>query len=327
MAVCTGITQVPEKNGLLKVTIDNDVEAFWFYDYSDAMQYLNQEVIVDYRKDILDGNMQTFIKTFTIPTVVNVLSKTDNIKLYCDQTDNFSNISFTEIQPNESRTGCIFYCVKQEYKCSTKSTWMEILIRDKLMRCATLRIFDYSNVSAQLAGKYAVAELTRNQYGFQSELVAPVNNGECPVNPEISIAKQFIMNYFGDDATALSYIAATKVLDFLETDIDYEVGYGLVRLAIELSFVDSMKNVSKDVDLKSIGEALLCKRGYKTRSSSLSATVNNVFIAQNYRWDNRTMVLVLLDTQNETRLAERSILDGIVGMVSTIITARKGLPD
>ena len=53
MAVCTGITQVPEKNGLLKVTIDNDVEAFWFYDYSDAMQYLNQEVIVDYRKDIL----------------------------------------------------------------------------------------------------------------------------------------------------------------------------------------------------------------------------------------------------------------------------------
>lgn len=325
MAVCTSITQVAGKNDLLLVNIDNDVQAYWFYDYAKAQEFINKDVIVEYREDILDGNMRTFVRTFTVPTIVNTLDKKDNIKLFCDQTDNFSNFSFTEIQTGESKPACIFYCVKQEFKASDKSHWMELIIRDKLMRCAVLRIFDYDNIHSELAGHYAVAELSRNSFGFNTSMVAPVNKGECPVNPEISIARQYIMNYFSDDKTALEYINATKVLDCLEDAIDYEVGYGLVRLATELSFVDSMQNVSKDLDLRAIGEALLCKRGYMTRTSALSPIINNVFIAQNYRWEHRTTVLVLLDTMNETRIAEHSILDGIVDMVSTILEARKGI--
>ena len=64
MSVCTSIEKVATDDGssLLKVTVDNSVTAFWFYDYSAALQYLNKDVIVDYRQDIYKGNLTTIIK-------------------------------------------------------------------------------------------------------------------------------------------------------------------------------------------------------------------------------------------------------------------------
>ena len=40
MSVCTSIEKVATDDGssLLKVTVDNSVTAFWFYDYSAALQ-------------------------------------------------------------------------------------------------------------------------------------------------------------------------------------------------------------------------------------------------------------------------------------------------
>lgn len=327
MSICTSITKIntlSDGTDVLNVTIDNDVQAFWFYEYAKALEYVNKEVIVEYRKDVYNGQLCTFIATFTVPTKINTLEKKDNIRLYCDQVDNNSNLVFEEVEIGETKMGCIVYCISQEYKSSPNAVWMELLIRDKRMHVAKLRLFDYENKNVVLEGQYVMTSLSRNQYGFQSEMIKPVT-GEVGPNPEIDIAKQFIMNYFADDEVSLNYISTTRVLDFLEEAIDYEKGYGLMRLAMELSMVENLVNITQDIDVSAIGRALLASRGYMTRTSALSNIVNNVNIALKYSWDNRKEVLMLLDVPSEESIPEMTIMQSIKDTVNNILEIRKGV--
>ena len=328
MAICTSITKIntlSDGTDVLDVVIDNDVHAYWFYDYAKSLEYVNQEVIVEYRKDIYGGQLCTFIATFTMPTKVNTLTKTDNIKLYCDQIDNNANLVFDEIEVGESKMGCIVYCVSQEYKSSANAVWMELLIRDKKMKVAKLRLFDYESKNVVLAGQYVMTSLSRNKYGFQSEMIKPVT-GEVVPNPEIDIAKQFILNYFADDIVSMDYINQTNILNFIGEAIDYEKGYGLMRLAMELSMVENLNNISRDVDHIAIGRALLASRGHLMKQSILSDSFVNINIASRYNWDNRNTVLQLLDFENEKSPREYSVMQSIKDTVDTLINVRKGVP-
>ena len=115
MSICTGITLVEtlaSGDELLKVVIDNTTEAFWFYRYADAVKYLNEEVIVEYRKDVYKGQLCQFIATFVRPTVIQTLSATDNIKLYCDQEDNTHHLS----------SGKVLNCNNVAKKTGTQNT-------------------------------------------------------------------------------------------------------------------------------------------------------------------------------------------------------------
>lgn len=329
MSVCTGIELVeslPTGGDLLKVTIDNTTEALWFFEHSAALEYLNQDVIVEYRQDIYKGDLRQFIATFVKPTKVNTIDREENIKLFCDSVDNYSNVSFNEIQMGETRAGCIVYCISSEFKTSAAAVWQELIIRDRSMHVAKLRIFDYDNKSADYAGSYVCTELARNQYGFQSEFIAPIN-GECPPNPEIEIARNFIVSYFSDDVAAMDYNAKYALIDTLQTVIDYEPGYALVRLAMELSMVDAMKNITNDVDLKSIGQALLAERGFHCRKSELSSLVNNVIMASSAQWPNKVLVLKLLDIPTEENIPEYKVMCSIKSTVDSILRVRKGVVD
>lgn len=325
MSKCTGITllETITAGDVLNVTIDDTTEALWIYNYAEAMKYVGQEVIVDYRRDIYKGVERQFIATIVIPTVVQTLDKKDNIKLYCDQTDNFSNVSFSEIGNLETKPGCIVYCVKSEFKTSNKAIWQELLIRDRSMHTATLRVFDWENAKVDFSGCYVMTSLTRSQYGFQSDFVTKAN-GTVPPNPEIEIARNFIMNYFLDDAEAQAYLSKYNLLSFMEEAIDYEKGYGLMRLAMELSIVDNMSNMSKDVDNRAIGEALLAKRGWMARNSILSHTVNNVSLASSINWKNKELVLRLLDIESEDSPSEYAVMKNVENTVDSLLQIRKG---
>lgn len=328
MSVCTSIEKVATDDGssLLKVTVDNTVTAFWFYDYSAALQYLNKDVIVDYRQDIYKGNLTTFIKTFVIPTEVTTLSKQDNIKLYCDQEDNFSNLSFNEIEDGETRQDCIVYCISQKFNSSRNATWQELLIRDRSMHVATLRIFNYVNKDVDFTGSYVKTELSRNQYGFRSDFIIPADVDEVHVNPEIPIAKQYINNYFHDDVVSMELISNTRLLDYLEEDIDYEKGYGLVRLAMELAMVENLNNITKAIDIAAIGRAALASRLYITKPSSvLSKSVINTTSAMHFKWDNLRSIVLILDEGQEEKSHEYVVLKDIQHTIDSIIRLRKGI--
>lgn len=325
MSICTSIEVVEKFNDsdLLKVTIDNVTEAFWIYDHAEALKYLNQEVIVDYRWDIFKGEKKQFINTFCMPTVVQTLDKHDNFRLYVDVEDNQSNVSFNEINNGETRQGCIVFCVSSEYKSSPSAQWMELIIRDRLMRVATLRLFDYSTKAVEYTGKYVMTELAKSKYGFTSELISPIA-GESIPNPELEIAKKFIVNFFKDDNWACDYMNKHNIVGFLSEAVDYEVGYGLVRLAMELSMLENYHNLTKDFDLVAIGQALLCARGHVCRSSALSSSFNNVLMASQFNWPNKRLVLTLLDEALSDKPKEYTIYKSIKDSVDLILKTRKG---
>lgn len=325
MSVCTSINKVSEVNGtdLLEVTIDNTTVAYWFYPLADSMEFLNQEVIVEYRKDIYNGELRQFIKTFTMPTRVNVLDKKETFRLYLDQTDNQANVSFNEIADGESRPGCIVYCTAQEYKASTKATWMELLIRDRSMHVATLRLFDYENREANFEGQYIFCELSKSKYGFQTDRVDPAGGTVTP-NPEIDIAQQYIQNYFCDDIVAMDFINKLDFFNKMREHIDYERGYSLVRLADELSICNALSNITNDVNLKTVGHALLTSYGYLTTNAVFSAMVNNINTAARFAWEDRRAVCLCLDDMLEEHIPEYYTVKQIKGMVDEMLKQRKG---
>lgn len=326
MSVCTKITKIGEVSGtdVLSVTIDNDITALWFYNNAEAMRYVGQEVIVEYRKDIWQGEVRDFISTFIIPNTVTTLTREDNIKLFCDVEDNNSNITFSDIADGETAGGCIVFCIKQEFKSSTKATWVEYLIRDKSMHVATLRLFDYTNVNNDMSGMYIVTELSRSKYGFQTDIVEQMR-GDCPPNPELDIAINYIKGYFSTDVEAMSFINKHNLFGYLAENIDYEKGYGVVRLAMELSLVDSMKNITNELNLTAMSQALLAKRGYLTLPNSvLSNVFKNMHLANNTIWSERKAVMQLLDVNLDEHIKEYYVMTNIEETVDTILKVRKG---
>lgn len=326
MAICTGIRIVERtatSGDLLEVTIDNEIKALWFYPEQDAQKYLNQEVIVDFRRDIYNGNMQQFVKTFAIPTVIHTLERDDNIKLLVDSVDNKSNVVFSELSEGDTLQGAVVFCTEQSFDSSDRAIWMKLTIRDSAMKTATLRIFDYENKSADLAGHYIVTTLNRSKYGFQTHEAKPLN-GDGYVNPEIEIAKNYIHRYFSNDVVANDYMVKLNLLEVLEEHVDYEIGYGLMRLAMELDIAASLRNLSNDFNLEAVGHILLCSRGYLSRSSALSPTFNNVLLASQYLWPQRRIITECLDESLEEHPKEYDIVKKIKEMVSTILEIRKG---
>lgn len=326
MSVCTSVVKKDssERMGdLLEVTFDDRGPALWFFSYADGLQYVNQQVFVETHTDIYQGNLYDFIRTLTVVTTIQTLDKSDNIKLYCDQIDNFANLSFTEIADGETRQGCIVFCTHQEFKSSPNAVWMELIIRDKTMHTAKCRIFDYESKESEFEGKYIATQLSRNKFGFQTDLVKVVN-GECPPNPEIAIAREYIIKYFQLDAVASKFMHAINLIPALEEAVDYEKGYGLMRLAMELSVVDSMQNITKDIDLQAMGHAILASYSYITRTSVLSPAMNNLFLANQAQWPNKIMVMQILDECAEEHPTEYKVYKNIKSTVASILEVRKG---
>ena len=327
MAVCTSISLVKHLNDdcdLLQVTIDNSVNAYWIYSYADSGKYLNQEVIVDYRQDMLDGRLERFIATFIVPSVIQTLDATQDFKLFTDAVDNYSNVSFNDIQPGENCAQCIIYCTKSEYKTSPKAVWHELTVRDRNFRIATVRIFDYDVRNLELAGSYIRCDLARNKYGFQTDFVSTVNQ-ECPPNPEIELAKTYVLNYFSNNTAAQTFMTKFDIINTLLRACDYEIGYGFVRMAMELSMVNSMRNITNDIDIDIIAEAILTSRGYLSRNSKLSSNVNNIMMAMSFPWKDKEKLLQLLDFESD--LPEAKVLKNVKATVDELLEIRKGIEE
>ena len=328
MPKCTNIIklkELDEHTDVLKVVIDSTEESFWFYPYAKALEFVNQDVIVEYRQDIYEGNMVQVVNTFTVLTKVNTLDKKNNIRLFSDATDNFSNLSFNEISDGETREACIVYCIKQSFQSSSNAVWIELLIRDKSMHVMKARLFDYETTMLDVTGKYIMLDLRKTKFGFNTKHVLPVE-GECPENPEVTIARSYIKEYFADDAVALEYISRTQLLEHLTELIDYEKGYALTRLAMELCLCEQFYNITDSIDIKCIARALLMSYGFATMPDSpLSASVNNIVVASRFNWNGKKEVLQLLDTSNPEPPCEVEIYNNIRQTITTLIEIKKGL--
>lgn len=308
---------------VLLVHFSDGTDAHWCYDYGRAMEYVGQEVIVDFRSDMYKGQIVTMINTFVMPSKVNTIDKHENVRLFCDQEDNQANLSFNEIADGETKVGCLFYCVAQEKKTSSSASWTEYIIRDKLLRTMKLRVFDDVNPDAVLAGGYCMAALTRSKYGLQAKEIFPAN-GQCVRNKEIDIAIDFVRNYFLTDEPAQTFMTATGFIAKMEEVIDYEKGYGLVRLAMELSMCEQLNNITNNLDVKLIEHAILLSYAHNCVEMTFSPEVRNIIVGIRYKWPNNQKLMAVLDPgEIEKRPDEYGILKSIQSTVNTILETKK----
>lgn len=324
MPICKSVNKVEtvDQVDILKVIVD-DTEAYWFYDYTEALKFVDKEVIVSYRKDFYKGAMVTAINTIAVPNVVNVLDKHVTLKLYADVEDNQSNLSFNEIELGQSRDGCIFYCCAQTRQASARADWIELIIRDKSFRIAKLRIFSPDNIP-QLEGKYCIATLKRTQYGLQSDLISPTSAEVAP-NPEIDIAEEYIKQFFADDAEATNFISNNDLLNAMRSHLDYEKGYALVRLAMELCMCEQLYNITKDIDVRVMTHALLVSYGFVvTPNLPVSKEMANVMLTMRSKWSKMPLLISIIDPGDlEKPPMEKDLFNRIKVMVSSIIDSRK----
>lgn len=323
--ICNSITKVETLNDMdvLLVTFDDGSSAYWFYNEALAMEFLNKEVIVSFRNDMYKGSKVSVINTFVQPSKVNVVEKRSNIRLFVDQEDNLSNLSFNDLANGETKVGCLFYCVACQKKTSEKSVWVEMKIRDKSLRVATLRVFNPENIPESLAGKYCQASLTKSEYGFQTKAVFEAT-GECPRNAEIEIAREYIKSYFADDVQANAFMTSTEFMDKMESVIDYEPGYGLVRMAMELSMCEQLYNITNTLDVKLMEHTVLTSRAHYCTHMQFSDEVTNVILTIRCKWPNATKLVAMLDPGNvENRPDEYSVLCRIQETVNTILEKKK----
>lgn len=324
--ICKSIQKIKEVDGmdLLKVVVD-DVTAYWFYDYNKALEFLNKEVIVDYRKDILDGTMSLFINTFTAPSKVNVLSAESDLKLYVDAEDNQSNVSFREIALDDTYPNAIVYCTGQKFESSAKSYWVTLTVRDRNMHVANMRIFSYENKDSDLSGQYICANIKRTKYGLQTDEALPVSGDYYP-NPELELAEKYINSSL--NPIALELYNSTHLSTVLKDYIYLEKGYMLVLLATELSLVHTFKNVTNSLDADILTEIVLSSYLYLLKQDSkLSEPLRNYLIASKLKYTNKEEVLLALDANAEESTPYAVALRKIKDLALFIIKNKKGVCD
>ena len=330
MSVCTGIKRlekIDEATDMMLVTIDDEVNAYMIYSYTESLKFLNKEVIVSYRKDIYQGNIKTFINTLTIPTQVTTLTRDTNVKLFCEIEDNNSNVCFNDVQVGETFIGAIMYCVDCKYESSNKAVWMSVRVRDKAGKVTTVRLFDYSIDGLLYNGIYIKADIKRTKYGFTTDLITPMEL-DFPLNPEIEISKKYITNHFANDSYMLGLFERTHLLDCMQNYITLEKGYELVRLATQLDILHEMRNVLGNVSYQALDYAMVFRHGYipKIQLSEYSPEMRTVVFALQASIPNEVAALVLrlLDpSAAENPPLEKDVYEKVVTLANSIIKAKK----
>lgn len=331
MPVCTSIVkmkEISEDTDILRVEIDNDIKAYMIFNYAESLMFLNEEVIVSYRKDIYEGKIETFINTLTIPVKVTTLDKDTSIKLYTNQSDNNSNVSFMDLAPGSNMLGAIMYCIASSYESSDRAVWMELKVRDRAGRVAKLRLFDPEIGVAKFDGMYIKANIKRNDYGLSTKEIRPMDL-EFPPNPEVQIARTYIENYFANDQDMSTLFQRTKLLDHMQDYIELELGYALIRAAIQLDILAELRNVFNEVDFKAISYAIMMQYGYITKASlvqySASLRAITFSMQQNLPVDVASLVLMILDEGDpEGKIVpEKAIFKKVLNLANEIIKVKK----
>ena len=324
MALCEAITKIKEVGGndLLQVTVDGQT-AYWMYTYADAVKFLNKEVDVEYHSDFLDGKVAKFVSNIVEPQVIQTVDKVENIRLYSNQVDNESNVSFNDCVEGETIPSAKVFCLQMEYASSTKAKWAQLTIRDRSMRTAICRVFDYESTDPDLTGSYVCCDLMLTKYGFNADCVTPVS-GISTADQDKVLAKTYIENVLASHPIMKAFADKHAITANLEAMHNTE----LIRLASELEISRTLMNVSGAYDVLSIQEALLCSYIYAENPDSVMSHETLAIIhAISTKWENKQLVCQILDpaANPETYVKERLLYHKVRELADVTIKAREGL--
>lgn len=286
----TWVKKLGDNLDMCKIVIDFD-ELVIFYDYQDLIPFDGKEVLYTTRPDIVEGMPATVVCELVLLSTVQVVPTVENIKL-CPINDTRStcNFDFKDVQFGQFYPNSIFIVVEWKEGKSTKSKWVDFVCLDKHSKRFNLKMFNPAlqegatlSVLDDLIGKYVMADITSTKYGLQTKAVESLITG-LEATPSVAIAKEYVQRVINADIGLTELNEKHNLVQFLESTIDCEPGFALVRIATLLKFIDTVDNCTVGLAIDSMKRAAICEQLYRLPSKyEYSDEVKNIMFVSRIR--------------------------------------------
>lgn len=331
------IKNIKEGMDLCKIRIDFD-ELFIFYDKDDLNQFLNQRVEYNFRDDMVDGKIERVVTDIAILRTIQTVASVENVKLIpAGNTRTVCNFSINEVRFGEFKSKCVSYLSAVTRGASDKSKWCDMTMIDMDSREFNVRMFTRDpnrteNLDEKIEsaiGCYVQYDITFTKYGYQTEdiYVMPV---DVELSPEVEVAKAVVLDVIKSDESLLQLETVYKLVDNLTNIIDGEPGYMLVRMAAEIYLINALGDISTNLDIPTMKQAVVCSRLYtipaKKQWSRPLLNVNKTSRIVALR-DNDELMGILDPQSGRDMTDTQRMYIKVRGMVNDIIKIRRGIID
>ena len=325
------------KTGLDLCTIRIEFDEFYiFYDMNDLNVFLNQNVEYSWREDVIDGNVCRIITDIAVFRTIQTVTSTENIKLIPEgNSRTVCNFAIKDVKFGEFLPNCVSYLSNAVKGSSPNTKWMDLEMIDSESRSFKVRIFtrdpngteDSDDVLESFVGKYVTYNLQSTQYGYQTKEVTALL-ADVEVSPEVRVAEEVLKNELLKDNSLMELELTFGLLKTLKSIIDGEPGYQLVRMASEIYMINALDNISTNLDIKTMKEAVFCSRLYNLPSNSPRSrpllNVNRTSKIKGLR-DNQELMSIL-DPMNPGEVSDtKRMYIKVRGIVNDIIDIRRGI--
>lgn len=322
-----GITELDKVNSttsIMDVKFTDESSAKYISTYSSALNFIDKEVIVELRDDFFQGKIVPFIAQLTVTSVTNVISREADMKLYTEDTgETYATVAFGDI-PEAGAIGAILFCTNVKFEKSDRAYWCTLTCLDRNRRSCQVRLFEPDRDTANYINRYVEMNIKKRKTFFNATKVS-IRQGLAPAaNPEIQLAKTFILDVVKDEKFILEFLEKTKLLEYIEKynfDEVIEPGYEMVRLAIEIEMIRNLKNVTKDLDISAMLKYAIVRRGYCTTHNEdtvKSKNVQNLYFAIQNGLIKSKLDMCLLDKESEKVVPEKEILEDFHSLANKI---------
>lgn len=288
----------------LKVSFDDDSEALMFYHYSDALQFQDKEVIVTFREEYYNGRLWSTVNTLVEAVKIQTVDSAKDFKLFAKEIDNSANIVFADLKDGDNFLSAIMFCTEQKFEASAKARWIELTVRDKNMKYAKMRLFNYDATTLNLAGSYVLCDVTKNAYGFTTSFVQV-----CDLAPketeDVVLAETYVLNSIADIPDLIAYNENHNYVETMKSYIEGFKGSVIIKLAMELSQLTCYENCLPDVNFKLVKKAVFLSHSYVlSPASPISKQTLSVIKALSKEIVDNKVVAAMIDYNSATKETE-----------------------
>lgn len=297
---------------------------------AEARNFLNKNVLVSFREELLFGDIVQYIDNLTNIQTVITTDRDDSVKLFADMSDDLnSNVYFKDIPVGDGFDGAQVYCTNVDYIMGNRGKFASLTIQDKERRSAKLHIYNVENTLSDLSGKYIVTNLRRKDYAFVAQEARSLNSEPRANGSDVELCAKYLLNAISEDDELKDFVNATNFIDkakHFNIKEPIDVGFEVVRLARTVDYIMETANVMKGVDTKTLIRGAFARKAYiltDRKDHTLSRGLQAIIAAAPYKFAQHPDMVVLLDPEPQTKCATYDILSAIEALVEIGIKAEK----
>lgn len=282
------IEGVAKKLDLMDIVIDN-IPYKLFGDYPSIIKYIDMAVLYSTMPDIYQGKRIERIVDLAEKRVVTTTNATKESRLLPASTDvdPICNFDMSTLHVSMKQERVILYLSAFAENASDKSKWFELKVVDVRSRVYNLRYYssfgrameETRDVLSTLLGHYIITDVVNTIYGIQvaksSEIeLHPV---DVVLKPEVEIAVKIIEDVCSGDKELLEYMNSYSYIPKMKTLINVEPGYYLIAVAMELSIITAVENITDTINRRTLIRTAITSRGYLIdKQNELSKPILNI---------------------------------------------------